>query len=76
MFDELEYKNKEVEEEEGYYIEKQSREEETICKEILGPVIYLATLEEIPTPEEEKELAIVGSKVDLDDLIKEEQIEA
>ncbi|CAG8722423.1 4155_t:CDS:2, partial [Acaulospora morrowiae] len=45
-------------------------------EEIPGPAIYLAALEEIPMLEKEKELAVVGLKVDLNNLTEEERIEA
>ncbi|CAG8563377.1 16663_t:CDS:2 [Acaulospora morrowiae] len=65
-FNESEYKSKEVEEEEKYYIGEQSEGKEVMREEIPSPAVYLTTLEEVLTPEDEEEPAIkkpqVGSR--------------
>ncbi|CAG8642287.1 12188_t:CDS:2, partial [Acaulospora morrowiae] len=49
--------------------------EEVMCEEILSPAVYLTTLEEVPTPEDEEEPALEEPKLDLDSLTKKERVE-
>lgn len=80
--DEFEYESEELEEKEGYYTEERSDEElyENPWENMQSPAIYMTTLEEIPTRDEDRDEQrndVEAPKQNIDiRLTKEEQEEA